>query len=50
MYEGNIDSKIVLDIPLKVKLNSESNSDDDANDYDVESEKLYNLIKRLCSN
>ena len=47
MYEGNIDSKIVLDIPLKVKLNSESNSDDDANNYDVESEKLYNLIKRL---
>ena len=46
IYEGNIDSKIVLDIPLKTrKLKTELSEED--NEPDNKSDELYQFIKKI---
>lgn len=50
MYEGNIDSKIVLDIPLKIKKEKEKEKEgesDTNNESDRQSEEFCQLVKKV---
>ncbi len=46
MYEGNVDSKITLDVPLKVSKTKERDKDNE-NQCDLESEEFCLLIKKI---
>ena len=50
-YEGNIDSKLTLDLPLNIKkkYNKEptQKEKDEENEYDIEIKKFYDLIKKI---
>tara|TARA_B100000123_G_scaffold169435_1_gene125627 strand:+ start:179 stop:1249 length:1071 start_codon:yes stop_codon:yes gene_type:complete len=46
IFEGNIDSKVSLDIPLKVNKSKERDKDRE-NQIDIESEKFCLLIKKI---
>ena len=46
MYEGNVDSKITLDVPLKVSKTKDKDKDNE-NQCDIDSEEFCLIIKKI---
>ena len=46
MYEGNVDSKITLDVPLKVSKSKDRDKDNE-NQCDIDSEEFCLIIKKI---
>jgi hypothetical protein len=50
-YEGNIDSKLSIDLPLNIRKkyskDQSQKEKDEENEYDIEIKKFYDLIKKI---